>query len=457
MRILFIIPDNESYINSPPHGVAYLTAYLKRAGQEVVIYNQDVYHWPEEHLTKYLDSNYFDFVGVGFIGNYYQHKKVVKIAEAINRSKNRPIFVLGGHGPAPEPEYFLRLTKADVVVIGEGEQTLLELLTNTHWNEIKGLAYLKNGKLVRTEKRELIKDLDSLPFPAWEEFPIDHYALMREAGCSSNDRMIQIVTSRGCPYHCNFCFRLDEGYRKRSIKSVVEEIIWLKEKFSITALRFGDELLMPSIGRATELCDALLSKDINIKWMCCGRLNFADKEVLKLMKRAGCFLIVYGVESLDDEILKVMNKKLTVKQIIEGTENTIDAGILPYLSIIFGNIGETAEILQRGVDFLKKYNPYNQMRTISPVTPYPGSPLYYYAIEKGLIKGVEDFYSKHLNSDLLTVNFTNLTDEDFYRSLKKANHSLIEDYYAKNLKASLDKVESLYENKDPNFRGYRQT
>src|SRR3989339_1955005 len=107
MRILLIVYDNGSYIHWFPQGIAYLAAALLDAGHEVEIYNQDVHHYSEQHLTDTLDSNHYDVVGVGVIAGYYQYRKLLKISKAINRSKNRPFYILGGHGPMPDPEYFL--------------------------------------------------------------------------------------------------------------------------------------------------------------------------------------------------------------------------------------------------------------------------------------------------------------------------------------------------------------
>ena len=124
------------------------------------------------------------------------------------------------------------------------------------------------------------------------------------------------------------------------------------------------------------------------------------------MKDAGCVFINYGIECMDDKILLNMHKNLTTKQIVEGIEHTLRAGISPGYNIIFGNIGENKDTLEKGVDFLLKYDDHSQLRTIRPVTPYPGCELYYYAIEKGLLKDCEDFYgNKHVNSDLLSLNF----------------------------------------------------
>jgi len=152
-----------------------------------------------------------------------------------------------------------------------------------------------------------------------------------------------------------------------------------------------------------------------------------------------------------------MNKGLTTKQIIEGVENTLSIGISPGLNILFGNIGDNKETLNKGVEFLLNYDDGAQLRTIKPVTPYPGSPLYYYAIKKGLIKDCEDFYkNRHTNSDLLTVNFTNLSDEEFHKCLFEANSRLLKNYYNNQLFHVLDSARKLYLENDTGFRGFRQ-
>ncbi|RPI76473.1 MAG: B12-binding domain-containing radical SAM protein, partial [Desulfobacteraceae bacterium] len=128
MKILLIIYDNGSHIHWFPQGMGYIAAVLRKAGHEVTIYSQDLHHYPEEHLTRFLDQNRFDAAGVSVIAGYYQYRKLLSIAEAVNRSKHRPFFIIGGHGPSPQPEFYIRKTKADAIVIGEGEITILELL-----------------------------------------------------------------------------------------------------------------------------------------------------------------------------------------------------------------------------------------------------------------------------------------------------------------------------------------
>lgn len=462
MRVLLVVYDNDSYIHWFPQGVAYIAAVLLQDGYEVEIYNQDVHHYPDEHLTDYLDKNRFDVIGVGIIAGYYQYRKLLKISDAINRSKHRPFYVLGGHGPAPEPEYFIRKTSADAVVIGEGEETIVELLnalaTRRSLQEVEGVAFRDGDGVVINKRRPLIKDIDSIPFPAYELFPIDHYRLIRMPHVTNRDFVMPLLSGRGCTFQCTFCYRMDEGFRPRSNDSIIEEIEYLKKRYGITYIAFSDELLMTSKQRTVSICEDFIRKGLNIKWDCNGRLNYAVPEVLDVMKRAGCVFINYGIEAMDNKVLKSMRKNLTTEQIIKGIEATLEAGISPGYNIIFGNIGDNRDTLEKGVEFLLKYDDGAQMRTIRPVTPYPGAPLYYDAIDKGLLRDCEDFYeNKHVNSDLLSVNFTEMKDDDFHECLLNANNRLLSNYFQKKLRSFVGQSEKLYREKDAGFRGFRQS
>lgn len=461
MKILLVVYDNESYIHYFPVGLAYIAAALKREGHHVDIYNQDKEHYPDEHLTYFLDNNHYDMIGVSVIGGYYQYRKLLGLSRAINNSKDRPFYMIGGHGPSPEPAYFLKKTLADAIVMGEGEVTVVELVKaiaeKISLNGLQGVAFREGDKVTINERRPLIEDIDSIPWPAYELFPIDYYRLLRDPHALNTDFVLPILSGRGCLFKCNFCYRMDEGFRPRSPGAIVEEIKFLRDKYRITYIEFGDELFMSSTKRTTELCNAFLESDLKFKWFCNGRLNFAKPDVLNLMKRAGCVFINYGIEAMDDQILKNMNKSLTTSIIKEGIEATLNAGISPGFNIIFGNIGEDRETLEKGVEFLLKYDDGSQRRTIRPVTPYPGSPLYYHAIEKGLLIDCADFYeNKHVNSDLLSVNFTELTDDEFHKALLDANTRLLQNYYQKQLEDVLKQSYDLYIEKDINFRGFRQ-
>lgn len=462
MKILLVIYDNMSHVSVFPLGAAYVASACRNAGHEVRVYHQDVYHWPESHLRQLLDHERFDAVGVGIIGGYYQYRKLLKISEAINQSRNRPFYILGGHGPSPEPEFFLKKTGADAVVIGEGEVTMVELLkaleVGTPLKNVQGVAFMDNGRFCQTAKRPPVEDIDSLALPAHDLFPMDHYTLLRDPNMSNSDRYMAVITGRGCPFRCNFCYRMDPGFRPRSMRGIIEEIRLLRKDYHVTYIEFVDELLMSSEARTVELCEGFIKAGLGVKWFCNGRLNYAKPDVLRVMKEAGCVFINYGIESMDENALRAMNKALTVRQIVSGIEETLKAGISPGFNIIFGNIGETAESLKKGVDFLLKYDDHSQLRTIRPVTPYPGSPLYYHALEQGLLKDCEDFYErKHVNSDLLSVNFTGLSDEDFHRLLCEANTRLIDNYYSGQRQSTLENARRLYLERDATFRGFRQT
>ena len=459
-----VVYDNGSYITSFPQGLAYLSSAARDAGHEISVYQQDIYHWPDEHLTAYLDENSFDVVEVSIIGGYYQYRKLLSLSKAVNASKNRPNFkyTIGGHGPASDPEFFLRKTGADVVGIGEGEITFVELLDAfggaRSLESVDGIAFFRNGEYVRTKPRQLIKNIDEISWPAYDLFDMTYYALERMPNIGSTDRHVAMLSGRGCVFACNFCYRMDKGFRPRSAKSIIEEIEYVKKKYNITYVTFTDELLMSSRQRTIDLCQAFIDADIGVKWNCNGRLNFAQRDVLEKMKEAGCVFINYGIESLDDATLEVMHKHLTRDMITEGIENTLAVGISPGLNIIYGNINEPLSVLEDDVEFLLKYDDHAQMRTIRPVTPYPGSELFTYAIEHGLIKDTEDFYeNKHVNSDLLAVNFTQHTDEEIYEALDRANKKLIRKYYDVQ-KAASDRIcDDLYLNRNAAFRGFRQT
>lgn len=424
MRILLIVYDNGSHVSTFPVGLAYIASVLLSSGHQVEIYGQDVHHYSPEHLREHLMNNHFDVVGLGVVGGYYQYRKLLEISAVVNQSRGSFRFILGGHGPSPEPEYFLNKTNADIIVIGEGEKTILDVVNaidnKSSLLNVNGIAFRDGQETHINWKRELIKNLDEIPFPAYELFPINYYRLIREPHSVPMDFVMPVLSGRGCNFSCNFCFRMDKGLRLRSNRAIIEEIKFLNKTYGINYISFYDELLMCSEERTIRLSEDIIRSKVNIKWNCNGRLNYATQNVLNIMKKSGCVFINYGIESLDNGVLDKMNKCLTEKQIIRGVEETISCGISPGLNIIWGNLGDTGATLEKSVNFLLKYDDGSQLRTIRPVTPYPGSPLYDYSIKHGLLKDVGDFYeNKHINSDLLTINFTDLIDDEYYSVLMK--------------------------------------
>ena len=211
MKILLIAYDNGSYTPFFPQGLAYLAAALK-GWHDVEIYNQDVHHYTDAHLTAFLDYNDFDAVGIGIIAGYYQFAKLKSLCNAVRNAKRRHQLLIGGHGPTPAPRFFAKQTDANFVLMGESEQTIIELLDALSLeyaeekdkakklSEIKGLAYYYDNKFVINKRRPVEKNLDNIPFPAYELFPIQSYRLYRKPHAANTDFVFPILTGRGCPF-----------------------------------------------------------------------------------------------------------------------------------------------------------------------------------------------------------------------------------------------------------------
>jgi len=432
-KVLFIIHDVYQEDNDLPLGPAYMAAVLKRNGVDVKVYCQDVFHYTNEELAAFLQKKEFDLIGVGFLAARFK-ETVLDLCATINKHKKNAWLVLGGHGPSPIPEYVLKTTQADIVAIGEAEETIIELLKckleGGDLSKIKGIAYRKDGEVKINERREPIKNLDSIPFPEWSLFPMEKYTTCQvPPRASPREKCLAILTSRGCLYRCNFCYRMEKSVRIRSIENVIEEMKILNERYGVTYFNMQDELFVLSNKRMFKFLDALNENGLKIKYQCNARTNIFDEELAECLKESGCQFLNFGLESMDQKVLDLMNKKNTVEQNIRAVEIAKKAGIGYGLNFIWGNKGDTEKSLRGAVEAIKKYNLYDQVRTIRPVTPYPGCDLYYEAIERGLLSGPEDFFNKFKNSDLLTVNFTDMPNDRFYKLLFEANKELILDHY----------------------------
>lgn len=460
MKILIVNYDNESPINTMPLGALYVAAYLRENGfRDVEYYSQDIYRYPESHLTEFLNKNHFDIVGIGYVAGYFQHRKIRSICDAINDSKDRPFVVLGGHGPTPVPEFSMETHRVDAVVMGEGELPFLNLVKALANNEplkgVKGIAYREDDRFIVNEREMPIKDLDSIPQPYVEPLPMEYYLNKNFLQMKPTDRMVSMITSRGCNYNCNFCQRLEKGIRFRSMDDIIDELKRYIRDYNVTFVVFWDELLMVSEKRVVEFCEAILKENIKINFWCTGRLNIVNDKILDMLKRAGCTYIDYGIEQFDNHALKAMNKKLTEEQIVHGIEITQKRDIFVAFNIIFGNLGDNRKTLQKSIELLDKYNDFGQLRVIRPVTPYPGTPLYYHAIQEGLLSGPEDFYEKHKNIELLTCNFTDIPDDEFHELLFETNKKIIKDYYNHLEETTIESFRNTYLGHDYSFRGAR--
>lgn len=471
MKILFATYDNESLHNPLPLGAAYVAGYLREHGyQDVSFYSQDVYHYPDSHLTGYIDKVKPDIVSLGFVAGYYQHKKIKSMVDAIRASQHKPFVVLAGHGPSPVPEFYLRYTGANAVVMGEAELPFLNMVktfgeseeSEYYLDDVHGIAFRhgkydpKDDEYIVNPREEPIKQLDSIPYPAYDLLPMEYYINTKlPLNMSSIERQLAMITSRGCAFRCNFCMRLEKGMRFRSAQNVRDELKYQVNKYNLSYILFYDEYFAASRKRVKEITEAISSIGRPVKYFCTGRLDMIDDDILQMLKDSGCASIDFGIEQYDDDALAAMNKRLTTREIREGIELTKKYGIAIAFNIIFGNVGDTRETLRKSIDFLSEHNDYSQLRVIRPVTPYPGSPLYDLAIERGLLKGPEDFYEKHKNLELLTVNFTPYPDEAVHSMLFEANSRIIRDYYGHLEAQTIKQFEDVYFKKDVAYRGAR--
>jgi len=437
-KVLFIVHDVYQDDNEFPLGVGYLSAVLRKYGADVKVCCQDIFHYTNKELAdRFLKNEEYDLIGLGFLAARFK-ETIIDLCKTINKYKKSAKLILGGHGPSPIPEYVLKTTKADLVAIGEAEETIIDVLDailNSHdFKNIKGIAYREGNNVYINEKRKPTKRLDSLPFPAWDLFPMDVYTTnMKYMGQEDSEKAFQIITSRGCINSCTFCYRLEKGIRFRSIENVIKEMKQLYDNYGITYFVIQDELFVASFKRLEKFVDALRKSDLlhKIKYnISVGiRADIATDELAELLKNSGCSYVNIGFESVTQKCLDEYNKNTTVEDNFKTAELMRKHNVSMGINFIWGIMSDNQNTLKGNVDFIKNYNSYDELRTIRPVTPYPGCELYYYAISNGLLSGPDDFFEKFRNSDLLTVNFTEIPDDKFYKILFEANKDLIFDHY----------------------------
>jgi len=465
-NVLLIIHDVYQDFNAFPLPYGYLAAMLQKSGYSVEVYCMDVFHYTNEQLEKKLFNSEYDLIGAGFLPARFE-ETIILLCESVNKHKKNAWFFLGGPGPTPIPEYMLERTKADLVLLGEAEHSLVEVmdakLGKRKLADIKGIAYVENNEIKVNPRRPVFRGLDSLPWPAWDLFPMESYTKSwKMAGQDIEEKSCSMLTTRGCTDTCTFCYRIEKGLRLRSLPDIIAEMKYLVEKYKITFFQFVDELSTFPRSRVFEFERLLKENNLNVKWVCNSRAPLFDEEVAFSLKRAGCVFVNIGVESVDQEVLDEMNKRCTVDDNIKALQvaNKVDIGV--GLNFIWGFANDTKETLWKNVEALKTYNRFDQVRTIRPPTPYPGSPLYSEAIKKGILKDPDDFFKKFKNSDLITINFTRYTDEECAQMLFEANKELVLHHF-RNTTGDMEEAESiiegyrrLYFEKDYKFRGARR-
>ncbi len=399
-KILIIVarynPFKEKSYYEFPLGLSYVSACLKQAGYIVDVLN-----------LNHCDGSQFDLIRDKIVGSRYRYiltgglsahyKQIKSIVVDIRYSGPDAVVIIGGGVVTATPELMYDYIQPDYMVLGEGELTIVELideLNNSRKNleDVKGIGYRNSsGKLVITPVREPIMNLDSLPWPDLEGFEFETYLNIQRPNDSlylyiaDNPRFYPIISSRGCPYNCTFCYHpLGQKYRSRSVDNFIKEVEYVTEKYNINNLAIFDELISADRKRLFEICERLKKLPRKLNWMCQLRVDKVDAEMLKMMKAAGCFIISYGFESASDSVLRSMKKNITKLQIERAMELTRKAGIGIQGYFIFGDTAETKETAYETLDFWKKHKDYHI--TMGYIRPYPGSELWKRAIAAGHLK-----------------------------------------------------------------------
>ena len=385
MKILFIIPPflsrDKRFTHNPqvvPHlGIAYMSAFLKRDEHEVYIIDAIVEGLTISELIKKTIKINPDIIGL--TAPTQQIYDAAVVAKEVKNISPRIITIIGGYHASALPEQTLQeFSDFDYLVYGEGELTISELLqalsTDGHvvLKNIKGIAYREGNKIVVNPPRPYL-DVNMLPMPDFDGFNLSLYKPFYSFP-NRKFKEVPILTSRGCPYDCVFCFRAQgKTVRYRNLHSVIDEIRRDIDIYHVTHLAFLDETFTLDKNRTEALCDELIRTGINkiIKWGCETRANLVNEALLNKMKLAGCRFISYGIESGDQKILDLAAKGVKTEDIKNAVKWTKLAHIDVYTYFIIGLPYDTLDTINKTINFAIKLDPTGL--SFSILTPFPGT------------------------------------------------------------------------------------
>ena len=386
MKIILVHPPSRhpkrEDVVIPPLGLAYLAAALEREGHRVRIIDAFALGLDWNEFEEEVKKAKADLIGIGGMTPIIDNTlRTIKIC----RPYTRYIVMGGPHLSVHRQEFFKDCPDLDFGIVGEGEESFRELVKRLAegrdpW-EVPGVV----GPETFTPAANYIKDLDGLPFPARHLLPNPRYRYALWPG----KKVTTMITSRGCPYRCIFCDKSIFGskWRARSTKNVIDEMEQIVKDLKIRSIIIYDDLFTLDKQRVQEICQGILERGLRFEWKCEGRVDRVDGEMLKWMKKAGCSLIAYGVESGNQNGLDYLQKGITISQIRRAFELTRRAGIRPMAYFILGIPVETFEQGLKTIEFAKDLNPdYAQFSILSP---YKGTKLYDEAKAKGWYREVE--------------------------------------------------------------------
>ena len=371
MRVLLINPFYPiSETPSPPLGLAYLASALSEAGIEVKVLDLVVFPYSRAVLQSVLEQFQPRIAGLTAVSMTFNF--AMDVIRDIKHLCPDILTVMGGpHVSFCAQETLLQFPDLDIVVLGEGEQTVVELaraIDNSHrWEGVKGIAYRCGADIYCTPARELIADLDTLPVPARSLLPLGRY---RALGMP-----VSLTTSRGCPFKCIFCIgrkMVGSRVRYRSPGKVVDEMEYLSG-LHFHQINIADDLFTANKSHCLGVCDEIIKRRLKLTWTSFARVDTVSEEILTRMQAAGCSAVSFGVESGNPQILKTIKKGITREQVVAAVNMCRRAGITPFASFILGLPGETPQTIQETLDFGEELKELGLSFGFHLLAPFPGT------------------------------------------------------------------------------------